>query len=37
VVLRGAERLKFNYKEVVAGKKMEQNVLLENGDKIIVP
>lgn len=37
VILRGAQRLKFNYKEVVAGKKMEQNILLENGDKIIVP
>lgn len=37
VVLRGAQRLKFNYKEVVAGKHPEQNVLLESGDKIIVP
>jgi polysaccharide export outer membrane protein len=37
VILRGAQRLKFNYKEVVAGKNAEQNVLLENGDKIIVP
>ena len=37
VILRGAQRLKFNYKEVVAGKHTEQNVLLESGDKIIVP
>lgn len=37
VILRGAERLKFNYKDVVAGKRTEQNVLLESGDKIIVP
>ncbi len=37
LVLRGAQRLKFNYKDVVAGKNTEQNVLLESGDKIIVP
>lgn len=37
VILRGAQRLKFNYKEVVAGKRTEQNVLLKSGDKIIVP
>ena len=37
IILRGAQRLKFNYKEVVAGKNTEQNVLLESGDKIIVP
>lgn len=36
-VLRGTSSLKFNYKEVSHGKKMEQNVLLENGDHIIVP
>jgi polysaccharide export outer membrane protein len=36
-VLRGTTSLKFNYKEVSHGKKMEQNVLLENGDHIIVP
>ncbi len=37
VVLRGAQRLKFNYKDVVAGKHTEQNILLESGDKIVVP
>jgi len=37
VVLRGSERLKFNYKEVTKGKKMEQNILVKNGDQIIVP
>jgi polysaccharide export outer membrane protein len=36
-ILRGATMLKFNYKEVSHGKKMEQNILLENGDHIIVP
>jgi polysaccharide export outer membrane protein len=36
-VLRKGERLKFNYNEVVKGKNMEQNILLENGDYIVVP
>jgi polysaccharide export outer membrane protein len=35
-VLRGKTILKFNYKEVTAGKKMEQNVYVESGDHIIV-
>jgi polysaccharide export outer membrane protein len=35
-VLRGTNSLKFNYKEVSHGKKMEQNVLLQSGDHIIV-
>lgn len=37
IVLRAGERFKFNYKEVIAGKKMEQNIKLESGDQIIVP
>jgi protein involved in polysaccharide export with SLBB domain len=37
VIMRKGQRLKFNYKEVVAGKNLEQNVLLESGDQIIVP
>jgi polysaccharide export outer membrane protein len=36
-ILRNGERLKFNYKEVVKGKNRDQNILLENGDYIIVP
>jgi len=36
-ILRGAERLKFNYKEVRSGKRLEQNILLQPGDQIIVP
>jgi polysaccharide biosynthesis/export protein len=37
VVMRvTGERLHFNYKEVIAGKKMEQNVYLKPGDIIIV-
>jgi polysaccharide biosynthesis/export protein len=37
VILRGAERIKFNYNQVTHGKKMEQNILLKPGDQIIVP
>lgn len=36
VILRGDKRLKFNYEEVIKGKNMAQNILLENGDHIIV-
>jgi polysaccharide export outer membrane protein len=35
-ILRGSKVLNFNYKEVTSGKKMEQNILVENGDHIIV-
>jgi polysaccharide export outer membrane protein len=37
VILRGSDRLKFNYHEVTHGKKMEQNILVKPGDQIIVP
>jgi polysaccharide export outer membrane protein len=37
VIIRNGTRYHFNYKEVVAGKKMEQNILLQPGDQIIVP
>src|SRR5581483_7460 len=40
-ILRGAgvyqKRLLFDYNAVVKGKKPEQNILLENGDTIVVP
>ena len=36
-VLRGDQKLKFNYKDVSQGKHMEQNILLQSGDKIFVP
>jgi polysaccharide biosynthesis/export protein len=36
-ILRGGKIYKFNYKEVIAGKKLEQNIIVENGDHIIVP
>ena len=32
VIIRGNERLKFNYNDVVKGKNLSQNVYLENGD-----
>jgi polysaccharide export outer membrane protein len=37
VIMRGDQRLKFNYKEVIKGKNMEQNIFLQNEDHIIVP
>jgi polysaccharide biosynthesis/export protein len=36
-VMRGTERIKFNYKDVIKGKKLEQNIELKNGDHIVVP
>jgi len=36
LILRGDKVLTFNYKQVTRGKKPEQNILLEPGDKIIV-
>jgi polysaccharide export outer membrane protein len=36
VIIRGKERLKFNWNDVVKGKKTEQNVFLQPGDIIIV-
>ncbi len=37
VVMRGQYRLKFNYNQVIKGKHLEQNILLEDGDHIYVP
>ncbi|MEP7364613.1 MAG: polysaccharide biosynthesis/export family protein [Acidobacteriota bacterium] len=36
VILRGKERLFFNYNQVIKGKKLEQNIEVQNGDFIIV-
>jgi polysaccharide export outer membrane protein len=36
LILRGSKVITFNYKQVTRGKKPEQNILLEPGDKIIV-
>jgi polysaccharide export outer membrane protein len=36
-VLRGDKRLFFNFKDVLRGKHMEQNIRVEPGDHIVVP
>jgi polysaccharide biosynthesis/export protein len=36
-VLRGDQRIHFNYKEVIKGKNLEQNIQLPPGDHVIVP
>jgi polysaccharide export outer membrane protein len=35
-IIRGPKRFTFNWNEVIKGKKLEQNILLEPGDIIIV-
>ena len=38
IILRGPQRLKFNYDEVAKkGKNLQQNILLEHGDHVVVP
>ncbi len=37
VIMRGTQRIKFNYNEVIKGKKLEQNIYLQDGDHIYVP
>lgn len=37
VIIRGAERIRFNYSDMLKGKNPEQNVFPENGDTIVVP
>lgn len=36
-ILRGTERIKFNYNEVIKGKNLQQNISIKDGDYIIVP
>jgi len=36
-ILRQGKLLKFNYDEVVKGKNLAQNVLLESGDLVVIP
>jgi polysaccharide biosynthesis/export protein len=36
-ILRGDKKIPFNYKEVINGKNMEQNIPLEPGDHVFVP
>ena len=37
VIIRGAERIRFNYTDMLKGKNPDQNIFLENGDTIVVP
>jgi polysaccharide export outer membrane protein len=37
VIIRGDQRIKFNYNDVLHGKHLETNILLEPGDTIYVP
>ena len=36
LIIRGTQRLHFNYADVKKGRKLEQNILLENADTILV-
>jgi len=36
IIIRGTERIKFNYNDVLKGKHLEQNILLQSGDTIYV-
>jgi polysaccharide export outer membrane protein len=36
-IMRGTETFLFNYKDVSRGRHMEQNIYLQNGDRIFVP
>jgi polysaccharide export outer membrane protein len=37
VIMRGAQRLKFNYNDVIKGKNLDTNIFLQDGDHIYVP
>jgi polysaccharide export outer membrane protein len=37
IIIRGAERIKFNYQDILKGKNLDQNIFLESGDTIVVP
>ena len=37
VIMRGKERIKFSYNDVIKGKNLEQNILLQDGDYVHVP
>lgn len=36
-ILRGDKRIYFNYKDVIHGRHMEQNIQLQPGDHVVVP
>ncbi len=37
LIIRAPKRFKFNYRDVIKGKNLSQDILLENGDHIFVP
>ena len=37
MLIRGRERRYFNYRDYVQGKRLEDNILLEDSDVIVVP
>ncbi|MBI5282334.1 MAG: polysaccharide biosynthesis/export family protein [Candidatus Solibacter usitatus] len=37
IVMRGTDRIRFDYSQVIKGKKLEQNIYLQDGDHIFVP
>lgn len=37
IIIRGTQRIKFNYHDILKGKNLEQNIFLENGDAVVVP
>jgi polysaccharide biosynthesis/export protein len=37
VIMRGAERIKFNLKDVLKGKNLDTNIFLQPGDHVVVP
>lgn len=36
-VLRGTQKLPFNYKEALQGKNLDKNITIQNGDMIVIP
>jgi polysaccharide export outer membrane protein len=36
LIMRGAQRLHFNYKDYVKGKNLDKNIPIQNGDTIVV-
>jgi hypothetical protein len=36
VIIRGDQRINFNYEEVLKGKNLKQNIPVENEDTIVV-
>ena len=37
LIIRGSQTFRFNYKDVLRGRKLEQNIQLQPGDQILVP